>query len=168
MQDYSATITLQTPLTEDQTADLAAELSQYGATVLVRDVETPPTTSVQITVQAESLAHCAARAAALVEQAAPTNVEPVSLEVLTTRELERRLAHPQTVRMVGAEQVGEMLGVSRQRASKLADTDPAFPPPATTLPGGRRLWTETAALTYVTRRLAEAPGSGPRPRSVQQ
>lgn len=39
--------------------------------------------------------------------------------------------------LVGISEVAEMLGVTRQRADKLSRTAPDFPPPASTLHGGR-------------------------------
>jgi predicted DNA-binding transcriptional regulator AlpA len=39
--------------------------------------------------------------------------------------------------LVGISEVSEMLGVTRQQADKLSRTSPDFPPPASTLHGGR-------------------------------
>ena len=41
--------------------------------------------------------------------------------------------------LVGISEVTEMLGITRQRADKLSRTAPDFPPPVSTLHGGR-IW----------------------------
>lgn len=171
MQEWSATVTLPLAVSDDQAADLVAELSAFGAAVLVREYDSPPTTTVQVTVEAPSLAVAAEQAVREVDRVLTAGVEPVALEVITVEEQDRRLVHPAPIPVVGVDQIAELLDVTRQRVQQLVDDDPTFPTPVVVLPGAtrsRKLWTEAAALAYVRRRLADSPGSGPRPRLAVQ
>ena len=59
----------------------------------------------------------------------------VKIELMTENEFARSLEQPTVPQLVGVTEIGQMLGVSRQRASELART-PRFPNPVTELASG--------------------------------
>lgn len=82
--------------------------------------------SVQLTVEAATARQAidtALKAATAACRDASVNTTVVGVELLTEDEQERRLASPVIPDLVGLSEVGEILGVSKQRAGQLADTD---------------------------------------------
>jgi hypothetical protein len=61
--------------------------------------------------------------------------EPVSLEVMTHEEQDRRLAEPAFPELVGVAEIAEMIGVNRQRASAM-QSKRDFPAPVAVLRAG--------------------------------
>ncbi|NUR01386.1 MAG: hypothetical protein HOY79_34125 [Streptomyces sp.] len=59
----------------------------------------------------------------------------LAVELLTEEALDRRLAEPPIPELAGLSEVGEILGVSRQRAGQLAERD-GFPPVVALLKSG--------------------------------
>lgn len=105
------TITTNDPLTIEQ-LEAVAELT--GAADGTPGDRTLGTT---ITVDAPDMPAAAATALEWVRDLAPG--DPVALEVLTVDEADRRLTEPAFPELGGVSEVARLLGVSRQRASKL-------------------------------------------------
>jgi hypothetical protein len=61
--------------------------------------------------------------------------EPVSIEVMTHEEQDRRLAEPAFPELVGIAEIAEMIGVNRQRASAM-QSKRDFPAPVAALRAG--------------------------------
>lgn len=76
----------------------------------------------------------------------PMMTEPIGMEVLTVDELERRAAEPTMPPLVGASEVAELLGVSRQRVHQLR-SHPEFPAPLVEVAMGP-LWDERAVEKF--------------------
>nr|WP_062336164.1 hypothetical protein [Herbidospora sakaeratensis] len=70
-------------------------------------------------------------------------------------------ASPPAPDVVGMAEVGEILGVSRARAAKIAETDGAFPAPVYDLAAGK-LWARAAIVAYAPTRNTK----GGRPRKA--
>jgi len=85
----------------------------------------------------------------------------LSINVMTVDELEREIEKPTVPDLVSAAEIGEMAGVSRQRADQWADSSD-FPPPAVTTRAGR-LWLRVS----VNRWLERTPRRVGRPRTPQ-
>ena len=78
----------------------------------------------------QALAQALARLRAIIPPAV------VAAEVITTAEADRRLAEPAFPELVGVSEIARLFGITRQRASALPDTAPAFPAPVATLASG--------------------------------
>lgn len=125
----SCTVTIHTatPITNDQ---LEAVAERAGA------AEGNPGGSVlttTLTVDGADLGDAASVAVAEVLALVPG--ESIAVEALTITEADRRLTIPAFPVLVGISEIGEMLGVSRQRASAL-QTHKGFPGPVATLRAG--------------------------------
>jgi len=126
---YSVTTTLTTdaPLTEEVLFDVAAlggaASGEVGEGAL----------STTMTVQADSMPAAAAVGLARVQAIAPGT--PTGIEVLTVEEADRRLAGPAFPELVGLSEIADILGVSRQRVSKLRSRK-NFPGPVAELRAG--------------------------------
>lgn len=122
---------------------------------------------VRLSVEAPDARSAAAAAADLVARAAADVGLPdwlvVRLEAITDEELDADLATSALPALVGVTEVGQMLGVSRQRAWALATRRSDFPRPAMEVAAGP-LWL-AAAVEAFDRRWARQTG---RPRHPRQ
>ena len=84
----------------------------------------------------------------------------VRLEAVAVEQLDADLARATFPRLVGVAELAEILGVSRARASELASTAPAFPPPAARLASGP-VWTEPSVRRFI-QAWRRRPGPAPR------
>lgn len=126
-----------TPL-DEQMAALVEALPGYGTATHDSDRRA---LMVRMTVEAPTLrvatdeafkAARAAHSAALGTPGAPTEVR-----VLTDEAWADELANPAPMDLVGMREIVDILKVSSQRVSQLADTHPLFPAPLATLSAGR-------------------------------
>jgi hypothetical protein len=83
---------------------------------------------------------------------------PVAIEAVTAAEQERRAELPTLPELVGASEVGDMLGVSRQRVHQLRD-HAAFPAPLVEVAMGP-LW-DARAVEAFARAWSRRPGRPP-------
>jgi hypothetical protein len=120
------------------------------------------TISVQMSVDAPTARQAldtALKAASKAARNAGASDVILGVELLTEEEQERRLASPVIPELVGLSEVGELLGVSRQRAGQLAEAD-GFPTAVARLKSGP-VFVADQVRTFAARRR----GTG-RPRSV--
>lgn len=91
-------------------------------------------------------------------------LKPTRLNILPTTEYIAEIAHPpqQDLDLINLTEIAGILGVSRQRAGQIADTDPDFPEPA--VPGTRRLYTRPSIEMFHRHWQATRTRGGPRPR----
>jgi hypothetical protein len=112
------------PLTDDQIGRLAAGLEPYSASIGVERNGNP---SAQLAVEARTIRQAfdvAVRAVEATCKALGVPCKVVGVDVATWAEFERRLAEPSIPPVVGLAEIGDMLGVSRQRAGQLVQTYP--------------------------------------------
>jgi hypothetical protein len=92
-------------------------------------------------------------------------LKPTRLYVLPAADFLAGGAHPgiNTSDLIGMTEIGRILGVSRQRATKLAQTEPDFPKPAR--PGPRALYSRASVEAFDKHwKATRNPRGGPRPR----
>jgi hypothetical protein len=82
-------------------------------------------------------------------RAADVTGEPVSTKVKAAREVQAELRRPLLPKLAGMTEVGELLGVTRQRAAQLA-TREDFPLPVTRLAAGP-IWTRDSVEAFAQR-----------------
>lgn len=127
------------------------------------------TSQLLITVEtaADTLREAAERA--LAAAAAVTGLlKPTRLYLLPSAEFVAGGPHPgaEAAELIGMTEIGNILGVSRQRASKLAQTEPTFPAPVR--PGPRALYSRPAIEAFDKQwKATRNPRGGPRPRTRQ-
>jgi hypothetical protein len=100
------------------------------------------------------------RAATDAAYAAGASTAVLGVEVMTEGEMDRRLAEPAIPKLAGLSEVGDILGVTRQRAGVLAERD-GFPPIVASLRSGP-VFVEEQVIAYAARR-PRTPG---RPRKT--
>lgn len=150
-------------LTPDDIASLTDQLGDDlgdGGVVYRADTEI---LQIVLEVTADTLQE-ASDAAQRTAAAATGLLKPTRLYVLPTIDFTADAAHPpvQDLDLIGLTEAADILGVSRQRAGKLAD-DPVFPQPV--VPGTRRLYTRRSIEIFNTQWKAHRnPRGGPRPR----
>ena len=122
--------------------------------------------SATFTVEASTSRQAAIRGIQLfqdaIDQARLPPAALVAHDVKTFVELEAELAEPNLPEMVGVAGVAEMLGVTKQRASQLANSD-RFPRPVAELNSGR-VWLR-ASIESFNRRWTRKPGRAQRLKS---
>jgi hypothetical protein len=116
----------------------------------------PSEASFRLTIPAESAQVAIAKAIDLLGPAAY-----IAVSAMTVDELEREIEQPSIPDLIGAAEIGDMAGVSRQRADQWADLSD-FPPPAVTTRAGR-LWLRAS----VNRWLERTPRRAGRPKTAQ-
>lgn len=138
--NYTVTIDRTGHVTDDQAEDLLDALTTHHAAV----AHTTDTLIVTLTVAADDPPAAAAAAIAAIDTAAPFTAgwSAAAVEVLTVEEADRRLDLPAVPALVGVAELADLLEVSRQRASKVADTAPGFPAPIARLRSGP-VWRRT-------------------------
>lgn len=62
---------------------------------------------------------------------------PNGIRLITAKQLQHEIDHPEPVELVGMVEAGEILGVSRQRVYQLAEDHPDFPRPLAELAAGK-------------------------------
>lgn len=117
------------PITDDDAFDVMESLGRYGASVSVERDHSGG--AVTLSVEAASLVEAAGEASRLVSDATPHPITIVGLEVITEEEADRRLGEPVFPEVVSFSEIGQMAGVSRQRARQFSD-NPSFPRPVIT------------------------------------
>jgi hypothetical protein len=115
------------PLTDDQLFDVAAIGGAASGRTGDHDIATI------LTVDASDIPGAAAAALEQLLDLVPG--DPVSVEVTTTAEADRRLDEPAFPELVGISEIADLLGVTRQRASAL-QTSSGFPAPVAVLRSG--------------------------------
>jgi hypothetical protein len=140
MTDWTVTVEWRAtdPLTEDRLFDVAAIGGAVSGAPGERDITTT------LTVDADDMPAAAGRALELVLAAVPGH--PVAVEVTTIDEADRRLLEPTVPELVGVAEIGDMLGVTRQRASAL-QTRQGFPAPVAVLRSGP-VWRKADLTTF--------------------
>ncbi|MFD7161368.1 hypothetical protein ACFV9C_42750 [Kribbella sp. NPDC059898] len=140
MTDWTAVVDWTYPITPN-TAQLDEWLGQLeGLSAAIHDEPAEDLgrdkvrCSATISFEAATLRQAAAEAIRLIESA--TGAKASGVNVVTTREFRRRLTEPQFPRMVSYTQIGQKLGVSRQRAREIATTVKGFPAAAIEGPNG--------------------------------
>ncbi|MFE1785624.1 hypothetical protein ACFW9F_24385 [Streptomyces sp. NPDC059506] len=136
IQAWSAYVELAAPdVPEDTIIDMHEALAEHFASVS----QAPNgNLAVQLSVDAGTARKALDAALKAVSEAAKAHGVPatvVGVELLTEEELDRRNATPQVPDLVGTSEIGQMLGVSRQRAVQLAQRDD-FPPAVAQLKSG--------------------------------
>jgi hypothetical protein len=118
--EFSVTMTITTDerLTEEVLFDVAAIGGAASGEAGGHDLSTT------MTVQADDVLAAASGGLAKVETISPG--APVAVEVLTIEEADRRLAGPAFPELVGLSEIADILGVTRQRVSKLRNLQ-SFP-----------------------------------------
>lgn len=151
MNEYSVELTYAVALgVDDARIDrLVDELEEHAGVVAVGS----RTLSTRISVESES-AVSALTDAVQVAQVAFTSTmisfegpsDPIEVDLTTAERLDERLAEPPE-EYVGATELAELLGVSRQRASSLA-TSSTFPPPVARLASGP-VWPKSSVSRFI-------------------
>ena len=116
-------------MNEDTPFDIMETLGQYGAAVTVERDYTGG--SVTLSVEAATPIEAAQEASRLVSDATTGPITITGLEVITEQEADRRLGEPVFPEVVSFSEIGQMAGVSRQRARQFSD-NPSFPRPVIT------------------------------------
>lgn len=133
---WSLHIQLQNAGATDAALDaLHAGLRPHHASVGISPIGT---VSVQMTVDASTARQALDTGLKAVTAAARTAGTPsavVGVELMAEAELDRLLAQPAIPELAGMSEVGDILGVSRQRAAQLAERD-GFPPVVARLKSG--------------------------------
>ena len=133
MTSWQATVTFIGKMDEDQAFDIMETLGQYGAvTTVERDSSGG---SVTLSVEAATLLDAATEASRLVSDATTNPITIIGLEVVTEEEADLRLQEPSFPQVVSFAEIGQMAGVSRQRARQFSD-NPSFPRPVITTAQG--------------------------------
>jgi hypothetical protein len=145
----SVSVRADRPATDDEFDAITERLEPYAAAVgAVPGIEA--SVSVILAVDARTLRSAVDNALRLVvgtvTAAGVPGAAVVELSAITFDEAERRIAEPVVPELVGITEIGEILGVTKQRANQLA-TAAGFPAPAQTLASGR-LWTRTAVVAW--------------------
>lgn len=134
---YSAYIELDAPdVSEEVIEALFVDLEDCSPSVAIAP---NGNLSVRLFVQADNVQHGVTTAIATVQSAAASHhIAPATVaavEVITEAELDRRLAEPAVPTLAGLAEIAEILGVTKQRAQKVAGL-PAFPPAVQPLMAG--------------------------------
>ena len=127
----------------DELADhVIEELSEYSPAVGGRDHRVGVTISVQAATDRQAFDH----AHAALRHALSSRAKIVDVRVQTVEGVERELEAPALPALAGISEVASILGVSRQRASQLANSA-VFPEPICALAAGP-VWLRTAVVTF--------------------
>lgn len=129
MTSWQATVAFIGTMDEDAAFTLLEKLGRYGAAVSVEHDFTGGV--VTLSVEADTTLDAASEAARVVSDATDSPVTITGLEVVTESEADKRLGEPLFPEVVGFAEIGQMAGVSRQRARQFSD-NPAFPRPVIT------------------------------------
>lgn len=173
MVEWSARVDLAVVLSDERAVDLAEELAARGAAVLVQEGERT-TSSVQLSVDADSLLDAVAEAVSVVSAAVGgDDVAVVGAAVMADVDLEQQLRiGPAPMELITSEEAAAILGLTRQRVEMMADQLEDFPPPAAVIgPRRRRGWWRPAIERYARYRQEHHPGRVPgsrEARDVQQ
>ncbi len=153
MQDWSVELTLtHSPnFGPDELEDRLDDLAKYFPVVSW----TPTEASFRLTIPASTPDGALVRA---IREAGPGTY--LRMNVMSVEELEREIERPVVPDLVGAAEIGEMAGVSRQRADQWTASED-FPPPAVKTRTGR-LWIRVS----VDRWLERAPRRAGRPKKA--
>lgn len=148
---------------EPEIEQLLTELSDLRPSLSVDDDERPgysPHYAVNLTVEEASLRQAIATALRRVEDA--TGVKASGVEAIPRHQVARRLERPAFPELVGTHEIAEILGVTRQRAAKIAE-QPGFPGPViTTKNGSLRVRAAVEAWAENTPRRPGRPPKNPR------
>ncbi|WEG10410.1 hypothetical protein PU630_07645 [Microbacterium horticulturae] len=129
MTSWQATVTLIGKMDDDSAFTLLEELGRFGAAVSVeRDFSGG---TITLSVEADTTLNAASEAAQTVSDAIEGPITIIGLEVITESEADKRLREPLFPEVVSFAEIGQMAGVSRQRARQFSD-NPAFPTPVIT------------------------------------
>lgn len=118
MTSWQATVKFIGQMTEDAAFDLLEALGQFGAAVGTEYDFTGGT--VTLSVEADSTLTAAEEASRLVSEATSGPITIIGLEVITEAEADTRLKEPTFPEVVSFAEIGQMAGVSRQRARQLS------------------------------------------------
>jgi hypothetical protein len=133
---WSLHVELHNASTPDTVLDaLHAGLTAYHASVGIAPNDR---VSVQMTVDAATARQAldaALKAVTAAARAARASTTVLGVELMTEDEFDRRLAEPPIPELVGMSEVGDLLGVTRQRAGQLTERDD-FPPAVARLKSG--------------------------------
>lgn len=150
MTDWTVTIDTEvmTPVTDELLIDLVDKLQMWGGAVSGADTRIGAT----LTVPGFGDVHAAAGMAVVIIEKALANaglgtMGHVALEAMTVDEADRRLAEATIPELVGASEVGDMLGISRQRVHQLHNDHPGFPTPVVEVRMGP-LWTKASIEAF--------------------
>lgn len=124
MTSWQAHVTFIGHMDEDDAFTLMETLGRFGASVSIERDFTGG--SVTLSVEAGSPIDAASEATRLVIEAVPEPITVIGLEVITEDEADTRLAEPMFPEVVGFAEIGQIAGVSRQRARQLSAI-PSFP-----------------------------------------
>lgn len=133
MTPWQATVTFIGQMNADEVFTVSESLGKYGAAIAVERDNNGG--SVTLSVDAADTVTAAEEAARLVSDATPHPITIIGLEVITEEEADARLEEPVFPRVVGFAEIGQMAGVSRQRARQFSDIA-GFPAPVITTAQG--------------------------------
>jgi hypothetical protein len=153
--DWAVTLTYEAPSDEATIEKLSDALEVYDVSVAaVPPDQVTVTTHIPATGAVEALARMHALVMDVVSMV--LGLAPmIAAEVMTEDEYERRADAPTLPELVGASEVGTMLGVSRQRVHQLRDLT-AFPAPLVEVAMGP-LW-DARAIEAFEREWSRRPG----------
>ncbi|MEX0755715.1 MAG: hypothetical protein WD556_11460 [Actinomycetota bacterium] len=150
MQVFSARLgfEVEAELTDDRIAAILDALDRYSPAISYG----PGSLSIRISVEDQSINHAFTPAYATCIDALTVSglrrdidFRLAVVEIATEAELEREISEP-PIELVGATELAEMLGVTRQRASTLA-TSSTFPAPLARLASGP-VWLKGSVLRF--------------------
>jgi hypothetical protein len=133
MREWSVDIEAETYPDHDEVSadEILERLARYAPALSLG----PAGLDVRVNVKATDIYKAFERAWEAVHKAIP-GVKPVRVDVEAVEDLGRRLNESNKPDVVGVAELAEMLGVTKQRASALAQENSGFPPPITFLKSG--------------------------------
>lgn len=147
MATWQASVTWTAPTAPDAADALMDALDAYAPAL---QHHADGSTTATLTVEADGVLLAAEFAIAAISGAAGA-IDVTGVEVLTEEAAAAELARPQLPPLAVLSDVARILGVSRQRAVQLAQTDPDFPAPVLELPTGR-VYAAAGVEAYARRR----------------
>lgn len=131
--------------TDEECAERVLEaLSAHGPALSIE----PGVISVRFDVSAPTVDKAFFKALAIWSDVLP-DMEPIRFEATTVSDLERQLSESNAPELLGVGEVAELLHVSRQRASELADSKD-FPSPVARLKSGP-IWQRSQIARFIGR-----------------
>lgn len=124
MTSWQATVRFIGQMSDDQAFDIMEALGQFGASVGIEHDYNGGT--VTLSVESDDPISAAQEASRVVSNAIPGPITITGLEIITEAEADARLEEPSFPEVVSFAEIGQMAGVSRQRARQLSG-NPSFP-----------------------------------------